>query len=253
MIGALPESRMKLNCITVDDEPLALNLISAFVEQTPFLSLKGRFGNAVEALKALHEQSIQLIFLDIQMPDLSGMELAKALSQTNASMNTRIIFTTAYNQFAVEGYKVDALDYLLKPFGYDEFLKSCLKGLKYFEIIGENAVGEEPHVSDRYMFVKSDYKLVRVDYDTISHIESIKDSVKIHLTEPLGSVVTLSSLKSIEDKLPVSRFMRIHRSFIVAVDKVDSVTKNAVQIGHIEIAVGDLYKDAFKALVARWL
>lgn len=241
---------MKLNCITVDDEPLALNLISAFAEQTPFLELKGRFGNAVQALQALHEQTIHLIFLDIQMPDLNGMELARVISQSGASVQTRIVFTTAYNQFAVEGYKVDALDYLLKPFGYDEFLRAASKAKKYFEVLQDNGVGE---VSENYMFVKADYKHIRVDFDAITYVESVKDYVKIHLVPPLNPVVTLSSLKSIEEKLPQARFLRIHRSFIVAVSKVDSVSKNSVQLGAVEIPVGELYKDAFKTLLARWI
>ena len=241
---------MKLNCITVDDEPLALNLISAFVEQTPFLELKGRFGNAVQALQALHEQTIHLIFLDIQMPDLNGMELARVISQSGASVQTRIVFTTAYNQFAVEGYKVDALDYLLKPFGYDEFLRAASKAKRYFEVLQDNGTGE---VSENYMFVKADYKHIRVDFDAITHVESVKDYVKIHLMPPLNPVVTLSSLKSIEEKLPQTRFLRIHRSFIVSVSKVDSVSKNAVQLGPVEIPVGELYKDTFKTLLARWI
>lgn len=241
---------MKLNCITVDDEPLALNLISAFAEQTPFLELKGRFGNAVEALQALHEQTIHLIFLDIQMPDLNGMELARVISQAGASLQTRIVFTTAYNQFAVEGYKVDALDYLLKPFGYDEFLRAATKAKRYFEVLQDSGAGE---VTENYMFIKSDYKHIRVDFDSVTHIESVKDYVKIHLTPPLSPVVTLSSLKSIEEKLPAARFLRIHRSFIVAVSKVDSVSKNAVQLGQVEIPVGELYKEAFKTLLARWM
>lgn len=241
---------MKLNCITVDDEPLALNLISAFAAQTPFLELKGKFGNAVQALQALHEQTIHVIFLDIQMPDLNGMELARVVSHSNAAEQTRIIFTTAYNQFAVEGYKVDALDYLLKPFGYDEFLRAASKAKKYFELLQDNAPGE---VFENYMFVKSDYKHIRVDFDSISYIESVRDYVKIHLASPLSPVITLSSLKAIEDKLPASRFLRIHRSFIVAVSKVDFVSKNAVQVGPVEIPVGELYKDAFKTLLARWI
>ncbi|ACT96493.1 LytR/AlgR family response regulator transcription factor [Dyadobacter fermentans] len=241
---------MKLNCITVDDEPLALNLISAFSEQTPFLELKGRFGNAVEALQALHEQTIHLIFLDIQMPDLNGMELARVISQAGASLQTRIVFTTAYNQFAVEGYKVDALDYLLKPFGYDEFLRAATKAKRYFEVLQDNGAGD---ATENYMFIKSDYKHIRVDFDSVTHIESVKDYVKIHLMPPLSPVVTLSSLKSIEEKLPAARFLRIHRSFIVAVSKVDSVSKNAVQLGLVEIPVGELYKEAFKTLLARWM
>ena len=243
---------MILNCITVDDEPLALGLISAFVEQTPFLHLAGKFGNGVEALQAIHKEVIHLVFLDIQMPDLNGMELAKVLSQMNILLQTRIIFTTAYNQFALEGYKVDAMDYLLKPFGYDEFLRAATKAKRHFELLAENHLGDEPIVKENYIFVKADYKLVRIDLDSILYVESLKDYIRIHLIPPLQPVVSLSSLKAIEEKLPVSRFLRIHRSFIVAINKVDSITKNAVHIGNMDISVGDLYRDSFKELLLRW-
>ncbi|WP_221392703.1 LytTR family DNA-binding domain-containing protein [Dyadobacter sp. NIV53] len=243
---------MKLNCITVDDEPLALGLVSTFVEQTPFLHLSGSFGNAVEALEVIHDTKINLVFLDIQMPDLNGMELARILNLTDSSAQTKIIFTTAYNQFAVEGYKVDALDYLLKPFGYDEFLRAATKAKNYFELIQENQANNEPEVKDNYLFVKSDYRLVRIDFDSILFIESLKDYVKIHLAAPAKPIISLSSLKAIEEKLPASNFLRIHRSFIVAINKVDSISKNAVHIGSTDISVGELYKDAFKDLFSRW-
>jgi two-component system response regulator LytT len=244
---------MKLNCITVDDEPLALGLVSAFVEQTPFLHLAGRFGNAVEALQAIHSEPIHLVFLDIQMPDLNGMELARVLNHGSVTSQTRIIFTTAYNQFAVEGYKVDAMGYLLKPFGYEEFLSAALKAKSYFDLIQENNI--QPEVSgsqEHYLFVKADYKLVRIDFDSILYIESLKDYVKIHLVENSKPIMSLSSLKAIEEKLPPGKFLRIHRSFIVAVNKIDSISKSAVHIGNVDITVGDLYRDAFKELLSRW-
>ena len=244
---------MKLNCITVDDEPLALGLVSAFVEQTPFLHLAGKYGNAVDALKAIHTESIDLVFLDIQMPDLNGMDLARVLSRTTSSTQTKIIFTTAYNQFAVEGYKVDALGYLLKPFGYEDFLGAAVKAKNYFDLIREhNNATAEVDVKEDYLFVKADYKLVRIDFESILFIESLKDYVKIHLTDSAKPIVSLSSLKAIEEKLPQNRFLRIHRSFIVAVNKIDSITRNAVHIGTMDISVGDLYKDAFKELLSKW-
>ncbi|TDE10480.1 LytR/AlgR family response regulator transcription factor [Dyadobacter psychrotolerans] len=243
---------MKLNCIAVDDEPLALSLVSSFVEQTPFLNLSGKFGNAVDALDAIHSLEVHLVFLDIQMPDLNGMELARVLSQSNSTFHTKIVFTTAYNQFAVEGYKVDALGYLLKPFGYEEFLATAMKAKNYFELIQDNQSAPEPEVKDNFLFVKSDYKLVRIDFDTILYIESLKDYVKIHLAAPASPVVSLSSLKAIEEKLPASKFLRIHRSFVVNISKVDSISKNAVHISAMDISVGELYRDAFKELLSRW-
>ena len=242
---------MKLNCIAVDDEPLALGLVSAFIEQTPFLHLSGKFGNAIQALQTIHSGTIHLIFLDIQMPDLNGMELARILNRTNSEVQTRIIFTTAYNQFAIDGYKVEALDYLLKPFGYDEFLLAATKGKNYFKQISEQIVTDEGN-EDPYIFVKSEYKLVRIDLESILFVESLKDYVKIHLVSPLNPVSSLTSLKAIEEKLPASKFLRIHRSFIVAVNKIDTIAKNSIQIGRVEISVGELYKDSFRALLARW-
>jgi two-component system, LytTR family, response regulator LytT len=244
---------MKLNCITVDDEPLALGLVSAFVEQTPFLNLAGRFGNAVQAFQKIYNDTIHLVFLDIQMPELNGMELARILSQSTSKVQTKIIFTTAYNQFAVEGYKVDALDYLLKPYGYDEFLKAATKARNYFTQIAEQSGSDEKQEKENgYIFVKSDYKLVRIDLDSILYVESLKDYIKIHLVGSSTPLSSLSSLKAIEEKLPPSRFLRIHRSFIVAVSKIDSIGKNSVQIGQADISVGDLYKESFKELLSRW-
>lgn len=239
---------MKINCITADDEPLALGLISSFVQQTPFLNLTGQFANGVETLQAIHSQPVHLVFLDIQMPNLNGMELARIISQTNLPVQTKIVFTTAYNQFAVEGYKVDALYYLMKPFGYDEFLRAATKAYNYFEQLSETA--HTPHaLQGNCMFVKSDYKIVRVDFDAILYIESLKDYVKIHLAPPAPPVITLGRLKNIEDKLPPAKFLRIHRSFIVALHKVDSICKNVIQIGKVSLPVGDLYREAIKELM----
>jgi len=243
---------MKLNCITVDDEPLALGLVSSFVEQTPFLHLQGKYINAIDALQAINNEEIHLVFLDIQMPELNGMELAKVLNQSNSSRQTKIIFTTAYNQFAVQGYTVDALGYLLKPFSYEEFLAAAMKAKNYFELIQDNITVSEPEVNENFLFVKADYKLVRIDFNSILFIESLKDYVKIHLVPPAKPVLSLSSLKAIEEKLPSAKFLRIHRSFVVAISKVDSISKNSVHIGDTDISVGELYKDAFKELLSRW-
>jgi len=243
---------MKLNCITVDDEPLALGLVSSFVEQTPFLHLQGKYINAIDALQAINFEEIHLVFLDIQMPELNGMELAKVLNQSKSSGQTKIIFTTAYNQFAVQGYTVDALGYLLKPFSYEEFLAAAMKAKNYFELIQDNITVSEPEVNENFLFVKADYKLVRIDFNSILFIESLKDYVKIHLMPPAKPVLSLSSLKAIEEKLPSAKFLRIHRSFVVAISKVDSISKNSVHIGDTDISVGELYKDAFKELLSRW-
>jgi DNA-binding LytR/AlgR family response regulator len=248
---------MTINCIAVDDEPLALGLVCKFIEQTPFLNLVGRYSGAVDALKALHQQKIDLIFLDIQMPDLNGIELARVLGK--GADIPRVIFTTAYNQFALEGYKVDAVDYLLKPFNYEEFLRAAQKALNYHELLGRYnapapaAAAAEEHADDDYLFLKVEYQLVRIALDDILYIEGLKDYVKVHLKNSDKATLSLTSLKALEEKLPSKRFMRVHRSFIVSLDKVTSMTKNSVQIGKMIIAVGDQYKEAFGHFLGKWI
>ena len=247
---------MILNCIAVDDEPLALGLVSKFIEQTPFLHLAGKYAGAVDALKAIPTLKIDLIFLDIQMHDLNGIELARVLDK--GAGKPRIIFTTAYNQFALEGYKVDALDYLLKPFNYEEFLRAAQKGLHYAELLNRPAklipvVNETEHADDHYLFLKVEYQLVRIALDDILYIESLKDYVKVHPGNTGKAILSLTTLKALEEKLPPKRFMRVHRSFIISLDKITSMTKNAVQVGKTQITIGDQYKDAFAQFIGRWI
>ncbi len=239
---------MILKCIAVDDEPLALGLVCSFIEQTPFLQLKGRLSSAVEALKVLNDEDIDLLFLDIQMPNLNGIELARVLN--NRVNKPRIIFTTAYNQFALDGYKVDALDYLLKPFNYEEFLRAAQKALKYKELTSKPA--EEPKQEEEYLFIKVEYQLVRVALNDILYIEGLKDYVKIWLKSAPKPLLSLTSLKALEEKLSPRRFMRVHRSFIVSLDQINSVTRNTLQIGDINISVGEQYKDAFNGFISKW-
>lgn len=256
---------MTVNCIAVDDEPLALGMVCAFIEQTPFLNLVGRYSSAVEALGALQDNKIDLIFLDIQMPNLNGIELARVLDGRGAN-KPRIIFTTAYNQFALEGYRVDALDYLLKPFNYEEFLHAANKALAYVDLVNRSkaemvAVAVTPiaapiaeeRIEDDYLFVKVEYQLVRIALSDILYLESLKDYVKIYLKNTEKALLTLSTLKALEEKLPAKRFMRVHRSYIVSLDKINSITRNAMQIGKINITVGDQYKDEFSKFLSRWV
>lgn len=250
---------MILNCIAVDDEPLALGLVCKFIGQTPFLNLVGRYPSAVEALKSIHFQKIDLIFLDIQMPDLNGIELARVRGKGPDA--PQIIFTTAYNQFALEGYKVDALDYLLKPFNYEEFLRAATKAYRYVELLHKpapipvpGAVATEVEKADgEYLFLKVEYQMVRIALNDILYIEGLKDYVKVHLKSSGKAVLSLTSLKALEEKLPPKRFMRVHRSFIVALDKITSMTKNSVQIGKVLITVGDQYKAAFNQFIGKWM
>src|SRR5260221_2319168 len=251
---------MIINCIAVDDEPLALGLVCSFIEQTPFLNIIGRYSSAVEALKAIHAQKVDGIFLDIQMPDLNGIELARVLDNSKTN-KPRIIFTTAYNQFALEGYRVDALDYLLKPFNYEEFLHAANKALAYVELLEKSnatpgaastAVAEE-RIENEYLFLKVEYQLVRIALSDILYIEGLKDYVKVWLKSNEKPILSLTSLKSLEEKLPPKKFMRVHRSFIVSLDKINSITRNAMQIGKINITVGDQYKEAFSKFLSKWV
>ena len=246
---------MTLNCIAVDDEPLALSLVCKFIEQTPFLNLAGQYPSAVQALKAIHSEKIDLLYLDIQMPDLNGIELARVIGKGPES--PRIIFTTAFEQFGIEGYKVDALDYLLKPFNYEEFLRTATKAHSYFELINRPApapvVVDTEYADDQYLFLKVEYQWVRIALDDILYIEGLKDYVKVHLKNVEKGVLSLTSLKVLEEKLSARKFMRVHRSFIVALDKITAMTKNTVQIGKKSITVGDQYKNAFNQFVGKWM
>ncbi|MXV53145.1 response regulator [Pedobacter sp. HMF7647] len=249
---------MRINCIAVDDEPVALNLVRSYIEQTSFLNLKATYTNAIDALKAIHEQKdIQLIFLDIRMADLSGVELAKIIEQSERKKSLRIIFTTAYDQYALEGFKVDALDYLLKPFSFVDFTKSAGKAYDYFQLLNSSNTSGDIAPSRRraersYIYLKVDYQLVKISTEDILYIEGLKDYVKLFLKNQEKPLLTLTSLKNLEEKLSPAGFLRIHRSYIVSRDAVKSVTKNTVQIGETTIPVTEQFKDAFTEFLKEW-
>lgn len=245
---------MTIKCIAVDDEPLALDMVSKFIEQTSFLSLQSKFDNAIQALGYVNQNEVDLIFLDIQMPDLSGMELARILDGKTSTKKPKIIFTTAYNQFAVEGYKVDALDYLLKPFSYEEFLKAATKAYQFFENQSKNTVVKvETEKQVDYIFLKVEYQLIKVMLKDITHIEAYKDYVKVHLKDKPNPLLSLTSMKSMEELLPSDNFMRVHRSFIINLDHIDSVSRNVIHIGNAQIVVSENYKDAFMEFLNKWI
>jgi len=239
-----------LKCIAVDDEPLALRLVETFIDQTPFLELSASCDNGVEALTLIKEKQPDLVFLDINMPNLTGMELARLL-QEQSGPTPKIVFTTAYNHYAIEGYRVNAVDYLLKPFSYEEFLRAANKVLQ----ITEEASNQFQTITadDEFIFLKVEYQWVRISLKDILYIESLKDYVKVHLDDAQKTVLSLISLKALEEKLPSSKFMRIHRSFIVCLDKINAISKNSIFIGKTEITVGEQYKETFKTIVDKWL
>lgn len=229
----------KITCLIADDEPMALNLIESYVLKTPFLELKAKCNSAIEAMQVLEEQKdIDLFFLDIQMPDLTGLEFSKLLLQ-----NSRVIFTTAFDQYAIDGYKVNALDYLLKPFDYNEFLNASTKARNYFESQQSVSVSK-PEKKQEFFFVKSDYKQIKINFSEILYIEGLKDYVKIYLKDNPKPILTLMSLKKLEEELPSENFMRIHRSFIIGLDKIETIERNHIVIGKEQIAIAPNYKDS---------
>lgn len=230
-----------ISCIAIDDEPLALRQIAGYIEKTPFLELAATFESALEALNFLNKNKIDLMFVDIQMPDLSGMDLVKSLDE-----KPEIIFTTAFSEYAVEGFKVDALDYLLKPLDYASFLKAANKAQSHFE---KSKIGtEELNTNANHLFIKSDYKIIRLELDKILYIEGMREYVRIHL-ENAKPVMTLISMKKIEQKLPSSQFMRVHRSFIVNLDKITTVEKSRIVFDKEYIPVSEQYKETFQKFI----
>ena len=202
---------MNLNCLIVDDEPLAVELLEAYVKRTPFLELKGAFTNAFDALALLEKETLDLLFLDIQMPELNGLELSRLVGT-----QVKVIFTTAFEQYAVEGFKVDALDYLLKPISYPEFLRAAHKALRWKEMAEAASSLEVREIADA-LFVRSGNKFVKVQLSHILYIEGMQDYVKIYLDDNSQPVVTLNSMKDFEESLSFP-FLRIHRSYIINFD-----------------------------------
>lgn len=231
----------KIRCLIIDDEPLALDLIERYVNQTPFLELVGRCFSCIEAMQVLHEESIDLIFLDIQMHDMTGIEFSRTLKN-----GPKFIFTTAYEEYALQGFKLDALDYLLKPFNYEEFVKSAQKAKDLFELIDAS---KERNVTSSYIFVKSEYKLIKVDLKDVLYIEGLKDYVKIHLDQDKTPIMSLMSVKAIEEQLPSHDFMRVHRSYIVNLHKIEAVERGKVKINEVYIPVADNYKQSFQEFI----
>lgn len=234
---------MQLNCIIIDDEPLALELLESYVKNTPFLNLVGTYSSAVQAMNdAISSVPVHLMFLDIQMPGLNGLEYSKLVNP-----ETRIIFTTAFDQYALDSYKVNALDYLLKPISYTDFLQAVNKAVKWFELQApkNTSVKEGDSNNAESIYVKSDYKLIQVPLDKILYIEGLKDYVKIHLEDEPRPILSLLSIKTIEEKLPSDRFMRVHRSFIVQKSKIKVIEKSRIVFNKQFIPISESYKQEF--------
>ena len=236
-----------LRCIVVDDEPLAVKMLEGFVERTPFLELEASFNDPVEALSAIKERKPDLAFLDIQMPDLDGMELSRMVPA-----DTRIIFTTAFKQYAFESYEVSALDFLLKPIRYQKFLEAAEKAKEWFSM-KEAAEGGSapasapaPAAEKTSVFIKVDGALRKVDLADILYVEGMKDYVMFKLASAREPLVTHLTMKAVEELLPAQSFMRIHRSHIVNLARVASVTPSGdIKVGGALLHVSDAYRPAF--------
>lgn len=235
---------MKIKCLAIDDEPLALQQISAYIERTPFLEKMALCQSAFEAIEFTDQQPVDLMFVDINMPDLNGLDFVKSLKS-----KPFIIFTTAYSEYALEGFKVDAVDYILKPISYDDFLRAVNRVKERMSTgVPAGTATETVSMSKESLFVKSEYKLVRIQLSDIKYIESANEYIQIHL-ENGKPITTLIRLKSIEAELPKDKFMRVHRSFIVNLDKVKIIDRNRIVFDKVYIPVGDQYKDDFQKFV----
>lgn len=227
-----------VNCIIVDDEPIAREILEGYLEKIESMHVVASCKNAMEAFEAINKHPVDLIFLDINMPDISGLSLAKSITR-----NIKVIFTTAYRDYAVEGFNLKAVDYLLKPISFERLLQAINK---YFE----ESVASLPHKpdevqaqKDEFMFVRSDRKMIKVSFDDIIYIESLSDYLKIHL-ESLGVLVTRDTLTNVEARLPQKDFIRTHRSYLVSMKKIESYTSETIGIQKHEIPISRTYRDA---------
>jgi two-component system, LytTR family, response regulator LytT len=234
-----------ITCIAIDDEPLALKQIEGYIEKTPFLSMKGSFESAIEATEFLHSISIDLMFVDINMPDLNGLEFVKSLT----SSAPKVIFTTAYSEFAVEGFRVDALDYLLKPIDYAMFLKSANKAKAWFGNLQNKEIKVEGN--SEFLFIKSEYKIVRIILEDIKFIEGKGEYIRIHLVNQ-KPIMSLISLTKVENHLPEEKFMRVHRSYIVNLKRIITIDRSRIVFDNKEfIPVSDQYRSKFQEYINR--
>ena len=229
-----------IRCIAIDDEPLALEQLKTYIGKIPFLQLEAACQDTFEATKVLSEKTVDALFLDINMPDLNGLDFIRSLTDPPL-----VVFTTAYSEYAVEGYKIDAIDYLLKPFGLDEFQRAANKIKKQLELI--SPVGKEPAgETDDTLFLKSDYRIVKIHIPSIRYIESMSEYLRIYLENEAKPLIILLSLKKLEERLPKDLFMRVHRSYIVNLKKIQEISRlRIIMDKDTYIPISDLYREKF--------
>jgi two-component system LytT family response regulator len=232
---------MKIRCLAIDDEPLALKQIGGYIRKTPFLELVSLCNNALDAMSFMENDQVDLIFVDINMPDLSGMDFVRSLR-----IKPFIVFTTAYSEYAIEGFRVDATDYLLKPIGYKDFLVAANKVKARFDQQKQPGTQEQKQPRADHLFVKSGYKLIRIELSDIKYIEGMHEYVRLHLASE-KPIMTLASMKSIEEQLPQDKFLRVHRSYIVNKDRVKTIERNRIVFeNNVYIPVSDQYRGKFQ-------
>jgi two-component system LytT family response regulator len=235
-----------IDCIIIDDKPLAIDILADYINKVPFLKLAGSFSNPHTAFQYIKEASVDLIFLDIQMPELTGIQFMRILEG-----KCKVIFVTAYTEYALEGYEHDVIDYLLKPVSFERFYKAAEKARKQCEltsiVLKDVMNAEMPSADTNNLFIKTDYKIVRIAINTILYIEAKQNYISIITNE--NSVLSLQSIKSIEQRLPNNKFIRIHKSYIVSIDNIDTIEKSSIHIGETTLPVGHNYRDAFFKLL----
>ena len=228
-----------ITTVAIDDEPLALQLIEGYIKKTTGLKLAAKFDNPLDAADFFRNNLVDIVFVDIQMPDLTGIEFTRLMEK-----GPKVIFTTAYEKYALEGYKLEVVDYLLKPFSYEEFLGAVNKAIRLINL--EKNSPEKIDANDDFLFLKSDYKIKRINFNDILYIEGLKDYVKIYIQGNPKPILTLSTLKLLETKLPETKFMRVHRSFIVNMGKIDTIERSRIVFGKTYIPVSDQFKNKFQ-------
>ncbi len=235
-----------IRCCVIDDEPLAVRLIASYVQRTPVLQLCGTFNSASEAVRQIIDGKIDIVYLDIEMPQINGIEFAKIIPPS-----CRIIFTTAYDRYAVQGFRVNAIDYLLKPVSYEEFIEATNRAVKALQAAAQAVrTDRDPEPRREFLLVKSEYRLIQVRISDILYIEGLKDYIKIYVSGHSKAILTLMSMKAIEQALPPSGFMRVHRSYIVNTSKISIIERNHIIIGENVIPVSESYRQAFSDYIA---
>jgi DNA-binding LytR/AlgR family response regulator len=233
---------LKLKCLAIDDEPLALELLEDNIRQLSFLELAGKCGNAMEAMKIMQQQEIDLIFLDIQMPGLTGLQFIQSMK-----VRPLIILVTAYEKFALDGFNLDVVDYLVKPVALERFIKASHKALDVYRINHHLSTPKE--AVQEYFFINVDYKMLKVEFNDIVWVEGFKDYLKMHLKSSSSPLVVRMSMKNMEEQLPSLYFIRIHKSYILSKKAITAVRKNSVFIDSLELPVGDMYKEQVASFV----